>query len=169
MRHLESFGLRCVYAGDIDTGRDALKLTAADCDGAPIITNTPYKKPLMHDLIVHFQEVAPFAWLLLELEWASRKLSRPFQRSCTDIVPIGQIKWIEGSKHASYEHYAWYRFEAGHTAGAIWRTANWCLRRRLAPARIATSSYRPQRSDPSFCSSACRQRAYRERLTVTQA
>ena len=44
VRHLESFGLRCVYAGDIATGQDALALTVADCNGAPIITNPPYKR-----------------------------------------------------------------------------------------------------------------------------
>ena len=41
VRHLESFGLRCVYAGDIRTGQDALELDhygAADA----IITNPPY-------------------------------------------------------------------------------------------------------------------------------
>ena len=40
IRHLEEFGLRCVYAGEIRTGQDALGLDqygAADC----IITNPP--------------------------------------------------------------------------------------------------------------------------------
>ena len=43
VRHLESFGLRCVYAGDIRTGQDALALDhygAADA----IITNPPYTR-----------------------------------------------------------------------------------------------------------------------------
>ena len=50
IRHLESFGLRCVYAGDIRTGQDALALDhygAADA----IITNPPYTRDLMHRLI----------------------------------------------------------------------------------------------------------------------
>ena len=34
IRHLESFGFRCVYSGDISTGQDALKLTIADYNGA---------------------------------------------------------------------------------------------------------------------------------------
>ena len=42
VRHLESFGLRCVYAGDIAIGQDALELTADDIAGAPIITNPPF-------------------------------------------------------------------------------------------------------------------------------
>ena len=42
VRHLESFGLRCVYSGDISGGQDAL---AVDSFGrAPIITNPPYER-----------------------------------------------------------------------------------------------------------------------------
>ena len=44
VRHLESFGLRCVYSGDIRNGQDALAL---DHFGAPDanITNPPYSRP----------------------------------------------------------------------------------------------------------------------------
>ena len=41
VRHLESFGLRCVYAGDIRTGQDALALDHYGAIDA-IITNPPY-------------------------------------------------------------------------------------------------------------------------------
>ena len=56
VRHLESFALRCVYAGDIRTGQDALELDhygAADA----IITNPPWSRELMHPLIQHFQRI----------------------------------------------------------------------------------------------------------------
>ena len=46
VRHLESFGLRCVYAGDIATGQDALELTSDDIAGAPIITNPPFSRQI---------------------------------------------------------------------------------------------------------------------------
>jgi len=58
VRHLEGFGLRCVYAGDIRTGQDALELDhygAADA----IITNPPYTREPMHRLIEHFQRISP--------------------------------------------------------------------------------------------------------------
>src|SRR6478736_1429563 len=63
VRHLEEFGLRCVYAGDIRNGQDALELDhygAADS----IITNPPWSRDVMHRLIMHFQDIAP-TWLLL--------------------------------------------------------------------------------------------------------
>ena len=43
VRHLESFGLRCVYAGDIRTGQDALALDHYGATDA-IITNPPYTR-----------------------------------------------------------------------------------------------------------------------------
>ena len=58
VRHLESSDLRCVYAGDIRNGQDALAHNhygAADA----IITNPPYTRELMHRLIAHFQCIAP--------------------------------------------------------------------------------------------------------------
>src|SRR6478672_4825201 len=58
VRHLESFGLRCVYAGDIATGQDALALdTFGDADA--IITNPPYERKTMHALISHFARILP--------------------------------------------------------------------------------------------------------------
>src|SRR3954447_22080785 len=62
VRYLESFGLCCTYAGDIATGQDAL-----DCDcfgGVPIITNPPWTRKVLHPMIEHFMQSAPFAWLL---------------------------------------------------------------------------------------------------------
>ena len=40
VRHLESHGLRCTYAGDIATGQDALAITDYG-DADSIITNPP--------------------------------------------------------------------------------------------------------------------------------
>lgn len=60
VRHLESFGLRCAYAGDIATGQDALALD--QYGGAQVvITNPPYTRTLMHALIwlrAHSADVA---------------------------------------------------------------------------------------------------------------
>src|SRR6185436_10544200 len=68
VRHLESFGLCCVYAGDIEAGQDALSLdTYRDPDA--IITNPPYTRELMHRLITHFQRIAP-TWLLIDYDWS---------------------------------------------------------------------------------------------------
>jgi hypothetical protein len=171
VRHLESFGLRCVYAGDIRTGQDALELEdygGADCN----ITNPPYVRNLMHRLIEHFQRIAP-TWLLLEADWASTKQAAPFLPACSDIVAIGRVKWIPESKHTGKENFAWFRFDARHASGPVF---HWRDRPELRPPAALCvqcgATYQPQRSDSRFCSNACRQRAYRERdkcnASVTQ-
>ena len=117
VRHLETLGLRCVYAGDIRTGQDAL---ARDSYGAAdaIITNPPYTRDLMHRLIAHFQRIAP-TWLLIDYDWAATKQAAPYMPHCSDIVTIGRVKWIEGSKHTGKDNHAWYRFDIRHRGGPV--------------------------------------------------
>jgi hypothetical protein len=169
VRHLESFGLRCVSQGDIRTGHDAL---AADCYGAAdaIITNPPYTRELMHRLIAHFSRIAP-TWLLLESDWAQTKQAAPFMPACSDIVAIGRVKWFEASKHTGKENFAWYRFDAQHTSGPVFHGRD---QDEMIPARRRTCdqcgrAYPPRRSSSRFCSHACKQSAYRKRLSVTLA
>ena len=168
VRHLESFGLRCVYAGDIATGQDALALdTYGDADA--IITNPPYTRPLMHALISHFARILP-TWLLIETDWASTKQAAPFMPSCSDIVSVGRLRWIEGTtmtRHAELCMVSLRRSPLGRAevscarvgAGVVARS--WCAQ--------CGKAYRPQRSNSRFCSDTCRQRAHRGRLAVTQA
>ena len=69
----------------------------------------------MHRLIAHFPRIAP-TWLLLDMDWVSTKQAAPFVVSCTGVLPIGRVKWIEGSKYTGKDNFGWYRFEAGHLA-----------------------------------------------------
>jgi hypothetical protein len=161
VRHLESFGLRCVYSGDIRTGQDALALDhygAADA----IISN-------LHTLIVHFVRILP-TWLLLESDWASTRQAVPHLASCSDIVPIGRVKWIEGSKHTGKDNHAWYRFDARHKDVTVIHRRDQgpaIHTRRTGICQQCSKPYQSQRSSSRFCSAACKQSAYRERLTVT--
>jgi hypothetical protein len=134
VRHLESFGLRCVCAGDITTGQDALALTAADCNDADCdITTPPYIRELMHRLITHLQQILPSIWLLLETDWASTKQAVFRHRL------VGRLRWIEGTTMSGKQNFAWYRFDVRHLARLIrqsglrgWRA--WCkalMRRRI--------------------------------------
>ncbi|WP_246738432.1 hypothetical protein [Bradyrhizobium sp. CCBAU 051011] len=170
VRHLQGFGLRCVYAGDIHTGQDALKFDhygAADA----IITDPPYNRPVMHVLIEHFQRIAP-TWLLLESDWASTRQASPFMASCSDIVAIGRVKWIEGSKHTGKDNHAWYRFNARHNGGPVFhcRSGDTVTPiRRTGICEQCRKAYEPQRSSSRFCSQACKQSAYRSRLSGTPA
>ena len=166
VRYLESAGLRCAYAGDIATGQDAL----AVADYGPvdaIITNPPYTRPVMHALIAHFQRIAP-TWVLLELDWAATKQAIPYLTNCSDIVAIGRLRWIPGSPHTGKENHGWYRFDVRHKGEPIFHTQG---APPTTPGRSCSqcgAAYQSPRSDTRFCSDACRKRAYRQRLSVTQ-
>jgi hypothetical protein len=115
VRHLESFGLRCAYAGDIATGQDALSRSSFGKIDA-IITNPPHSREIMHRMIMHFMGIAP-TWLLIDNDWSCNEHAGPFLPFCSDIVAIGRVKWIAGSAYAGMENYGWYRFDANHSAG----------------------------------------------------
>ncbi len=167
VRHLESAGLRCVYAGDIATGQDAL---AARPTTVRSMRSSPTRRtrgPLMHALIAHFQRIAP-TWLLLELDWAATKQAIPYLTNCSDIVTIGRLRWIPGSPHTGKENHGWYRFDVRHKGEPIFHTQG---APPTTPGRSCSqcgAAYQSPRSDTRFCSDACRQRAYRQRLSVTQ-
>ena len=120
----------------------------------------------MHALISHFVATAPCAWLLLEYDWTATKQARPFLPHCSDIVMVGRLRWIEGSPFTGLDNFAWLRFSADHRAGPILHAGDTTPpRTRICPCGDA---FRPARSDARFCSFACKQRAYRERLAVTE-
>jgi hypothetical protein len=168
VRHLESFGLRCVYAGDISSGQDALALDhygAADA----IIANPPYTRELMHRLIAHFQRILP-TWLLLDSDWACTRQAAPFLPCCSDIVAIGRVKWIEGSKHTGKDNHAWCRFDIRHKRGPVFHgrdQSDMIPSRRARVCEQCGKRYEPQRSSSRFCTPPCRQRAHHKRSGVT--
>ena len=170
VRHLEEFGPRCVYSGDISTGQDALALNhygAADA----IITNPPYTREPMHRLIAHFQRIAP-TWLLIDYDWSATKQAAEYIPHCSDIVTIGRLKWIEDSKHTGKDNHAWYRFDIRHKSGPVFHGRNQSEVIPSLRARVCEQCrkpYEPQRSNSRFCSQACKQQAYRKRLSVTSS
>jgi hypothetical protein len=117
---LEAAGLRCTYAGDVAWGMDAL--ATADYGGAEVIvTNPPFslaRQPLLRRMMAHFPRIAP-TWLLLPADFACNIWFASFLPACTDLVPIGRVKWLPGTPSGSVENFAWFRFEAGSTSGPI--------------------------------------------------
>jgi hypothetical protein len=167
VRHLEEHGLKCVYAGDISDGQDAF---ACESFSAPVITNPPWTRNVLHPLIAHFMQAAPFAWLLFDADWAHTGQSISLINHCSLIVPIGRLRWIPDSPHTGKDNCAWHRFSWDHTAGPAF-----CGRLpAVSPVpdvrlcQHCAEPYRPQRSDSRFCCGTCRQRAHRARVGVTQ-
>jgi hypothetical protein len=117
--HLEPVGPICIHSDDIQHGTDALvDPILAQLIVDAIITNPPYTWSVLKAMLVLFPKIAP-TWLLLEADFKYRAQSAPFMRFCSDVVPIGQIRWFPGTKHKSFKHYAWYRFDARHNGATI--------------------------------------------------
>ena len=169
IRHLEEFGLSCVFAGDIRNGQDALALDfygAADA----IITNPPWSREVLHGLVTHFQSIAP-TWLLLDADWKQTRQAAPFLPHCSDIVAIGRVKWIEGSKFTGKDNACWYKFDSRHTAGPVF---HWRDQGEITPQRSGVCEQCGKRyehgNDPvhGFVQRTCKQQAHRKkRLSVT--
>jgi hypothetical protein len=115
-QHLESHGFLCTCEGDISTGQDAL----ACRDFGPvdaIVTNPPFSRWV--EMAEHFQKIAT-TWLLGELDWTANKYFARFLNStCSDIVHIGRVRWIRGTKHNGKQNFVWYRLDARHVGGTV--------------------------------------------------
>ncbi len=114
---LESHGLRCSFYGDIERGFDAIvDLKSVDERFDAIITNPPWTREILHQMIVEFQFIAP-TWLLFDADWVHTRQATPFIDQCSHIVSVGRVKWIEDSKFTGKDNAAWHRFHAQHTGG----------------------------------------------------
>ena len=120
VRHLEAAGMSCLMATDIEPqglfvrkmdalGEDLPLLIpgSADC----IITNPPWDRPILHEMIVAFSRLLP-TWLLLDADWLHTRQAAPYLPRLRKIVSVGRVKWIEGSKHAGKDNAAWMLFDA---------------------------------------------------------
>ena len=115
--HLVALGGVCTAAYDIAPRRagigtkDACDLTVAALKGANFnITNTPWSRPVLHDLIVHLSDLRP-SWLLIDADWVHTLQSIPYQRRLQIVQSIGRVKWIEGSESTGKDNACWYLFD----------------------------------------------------------
>jgi hypothetical protein len=116
---LEKHRRICTHAADIKTGTDALTdplLETGRFDA--IITNPPWTRDIMHDMIRRFMMIAP-TWLLFDSNWAFNVESAPLIKHCSLIVPVGRLKWFPDSEFTGKENCAWYRFHIQHTTGPL--------------------------------------------------
>lgn len=120
MRALERAGMRCAGAIDIYPRSDgirqkcALSARSLLCDGNYIITNPPWTRPILHQMIEHFSALRP-TWLLFDADWMHTRQSAPHMKLCRKIVSVGRVKWIKDSPHTGKDNAAWHLFDARTT------------------------------------------------------
>lgn len=120
VNQLVGFGHVCEWGSDVsmENGEDALSIR--DTGGLPIITNPPWSRPILHAMIDHFVNVAPYCWLLFDADWAHTKQSAPYMKYCSDIVSVGRLIWIPGTTMSGKDNCAWYRFSRDADGTRFW-------------------------------------------------
>ena len=118
IRHLTKHGYSCAYACDIEPKadfiqqRDVLFFEGINPGYFPsadfIITNPPWEREAMHQMISLFRSNRP-TWLLIDAGWMFTRQARPHLQFCARIVPIGRVSWM-GNGTDGKEDCCWYNF-----------------------------------------------------------
>ena len=94
-------------AGWVDQ-KNAFEIVENDLNGADlIITNPPWDRKLLHPMITRFVSLRP-TWLLFDADWMHTKQSAQFMPLVREIVSIGRVRWIPGTKNTGKDSCCWY-------------------------------------------------------------
>lgn len=109
---LVAAGHVCAWAADIQPLRDDVHENDATTCGLGaaevFVTNPPWRRDLLHDIMVNLSNQAP-TFLLFDSDWAYTKQAKPFHPRMRKIITVGRVRWIfEGSKTAGFDNAAWY-------------------------------------------------------------
>lgn len=122
----------CVAAYDIEPlagwieRHDAVFLNKADLKGAQlIITNPPWERTVLHQIIRNCSFLAP-TWLLFDADWAHTRQAADYLMFCHDIVSVGRVKWFEDSDMTGKDNACWYFFDqhAPYFGTRFWNARN---------------------------------------------
>lgn len=112
--HLVAAGHKCASAWDIEPQRADIDRQDArtrligniDC----FITNPPWERATLHELIVALSDQHP-TWLLFDADWQHTRQSAPYLSRLCRIVSVGRVKWIPGSTMTGKDNCAWHLFD----------------------------------------------------------
>jgi hypothetical protein len=115
VQHLQLNGHRCILASDVNPRDSGIQNCCVFEQSFPssgiIITNPPWNRKILHPLIEKIISEEKSAWLLFDADWCHTKQAIPYMPYVSDIVSVGRIKWIDGSKYTGKDNCAWYRIE----------------------------------------------------------
>ena len=75
-----------------------------------IITNPPWKFGILSEMLDVWLAFEFEVWVLLSGDFMHNVQSSPYMKQCSDVVPVGRLKWEPKSKHTGKDNCAWYRF-----------------------------------------------------------
>lgn len=113
-------GFSCVASGDIndDPPLDARHWSRDHYGPAKfVVTNPPWEHQMMVAIMAQQSGWLP-SWFLIYSDWLFTHQSFLAMRErCTDIVPVGRLKWIKGSKSVGFDNCCWVRMWHGKEFG----------------------------------------------------
>lgn len=118
VRQLRKYGVKVATYFDIDPDHHEIPVGNALHmlpQPLPVVTNPPWSRDVLHPMIEHFLRTAPYSWLLFDADWMYTKQSSRYMEYCTDIVPVGRVRWIEGTTMSGKDNCCWYRFSRTRT------------------------------------------------------
>ncbi len=113
--HLTRAGHECVAAFDILPERADIQqadvlffdFTLPPCD--KIITNPPWERDVLHEMIERFRIQAD-TWLLFDADWMHNLGSTPYLAYCSQIIAVGRLSW-EDNGVSGMDNCCWYNFQ----------------------------------------------------------
>jgi hypothetical protein len=107
--HLECAGH--VLVGAYDLPDDARSKRYAEAKpGIVFITNPPWRRDVLHPIIVNLSDQAP-TWLLIDAGWIHTRQSEPYLPRLRTIVSVGRVKWIKDSPFTGKDDCGWHLFD----------------------------------------------------------
>ncbi len=121
IRHLESFGGRCVQAFDIEPqgagiDRGDVFDTPIVGDADFVITNSPWSRPILHRII---DQIDRPTWLLFDANWIWTQQAVPYYRHLITVQTIGRLKWIPDSPHTGKDDCAWFHLDPARSGPPV--------------------------------------------------
>jgi hypothetical protein len=103
----------CVWASDIDPQADWIFENDARTTGLGeadfFVTNPPWSRDLLHEIIVNLSNQAP-TFLLFDADWKNTNQAGAFMERCRKIIHVGRLLWIPGTKNAGFTACCWHEF-----------------------------------------------------------
>ena len=109
VEHLVSAGHVCAARCDLPTDATIWRYVSIE-NGVIFITNPPWRRDVLHPLIINLSSQAP-TWLLLDAPWCHTRQAIPYLLRLRKIVSVGRVRWIPDSPFTSKDDRAWHLFD----------------------------------------------------------
>ena len=109
IEHLVNAGHICVGRCDLPTDARTWRYLSIE-SGIVFITNPPWRRDVLHPIILNLSDQAP-TWLLIDAGWVHTRQSELYLPRLRIIVSVGRVKWIKDSPFTGKDDCAWHLFD----------------------------------------------------------